>query len=126
MSILDITPGPKTIVPPPRHVSYITSINALYQDIGLFLPNTKRTKHLKGKIVGSLEKGWLIWTGQAFAEFGLQFKQQPIVKVEHLLFAKPNDDARPGLGKKSLAYLSAELAKHGLRIGQAIPPNDYD
>lgn len=78
----------------------------------------------------SLKTDWWIWNGKAVHEFGLQFKRKPIRTVRQLMFAKyydaEGDRHSPKLGQKSLAYLAKKLREHGLRVGQAIPPDDYD
>ena len=94
------------------------------------IPENKR-KGARTRILKALEQGCRIWIGGAHRELGLRFGQRPIRTVRQLMFVEPVDYMHhriPGcnLGKSCVKYLEDLLRRYGLRIGMAVPPNDYD
>jgi len=125
-------PRPKEIKPSPLPLS-LPDTKVLDQTLQKFLPVCRNTKRLRSTVIRNLEGGCLVWTGKAYREFGLTFRKKSVRTLRELMFV--DRDGYLGvrgrirevkLGMRSILYLAELLAPHGLIIGMAVPPNDYD
>ena len=130
----------KLILPPPKPLSLPDNPTLLGETIANFLTKdlSNRSKRvMRTRIVRAFEagiragcddeKGVRIWTGSAYQEGGLSFRRLPVTTIMELMFVDV-DDLRwiKDLGAKSVVYLNQQLGIFGLKIGMAVPPNDYD
>ena len=118
------------IVPPPIPLPY-PKLDVLAEKLEDFLPQRDfRERILRTRLLKVLkfnkDAGIKIWTGAAIWGCGLHYHKQGITTVEELLFIKVDDlKLVSGLGDKFI-YLNQRLQEYGLRMGMAVPCDNYD